>query len=870
MHNKEIDIVLEEVKSTKCGLTKEEAQTRLESNGKNELAQKKKTPMIIKFLGQFKDVMILVLLAAAIVSAIIAIVQETYSDLIDSGIILGIVILNAIIGLVQENKAESALESLKNMNKSYSKVIRSGELINIKSEEVVVGDLVVLEAGDVVPADIRLTKSASLKIEESALTGEAVPVEKDASKICDEKSPLADRVNMAYSNTIVSYGRGEGIVVATAMDTEVGKIAKMLDSGKPEVTPLQKELAKTAKYLSIIVLGIALIIFIVAIIRKMEMLRAFMTAVAIAVAAIPEGLPAVVTIVLSIGVTKMSKRNAIVKNLPAVETLGSCEIICSDKTGTLTLNQMTVKKLYANEKLIDFDGYDESFELLTKSMMLCNDTIKKEGGYNGDPTETALVKYGEEHNIDYELLKKDNERIDEIPFDSVRKLMSTVNVNNGVKKAYIKGAPDNILNICKYILINGEKREITDADKEEIKRVNYSMMDKALRVLGIANKDSDLELETLENNLTFIGLVGMIDPPREEVREAVRVCKAAGMKPIMITGDHIHTASVIAKDIGIMEENDKAMLGVDIDKYSMDEFKQIIREYAVFARVSPENKVKIVEAYQSFGCVVAMTGDGVNDAPSIKEANIGVGMGITGTDVSKGAADIILTDDNFATIIASVEEGRKIYSNITKAIKFLLSANLAEVICAFICIVFLGVEFLTPVMILWVNLITDSFPALSLGVEMAEGNVMSEPPRKKRKSLFSGRLGYQILIEGLLQTSLVLFAFLLSKYVLAVDKASTMAFVVLCLVQLFHSFNAKFEIGSLFSKKMFKNLFLNLSFVLGVGLIALVMFVPGIRNIFGLIKLDGIEWLIAIGLSFAIIPLVEIEKFIIRKIMKKK
>lgn len=858
--------LIKELNTSEEGLSKEEAINRLEKNGKNELDQAKKKSMIVKFLSQFKDIMIIVLLVAAVVSAAIAIYQKEYGELIDAGIILAIVLLNAIIGLVQENKAESALESLKNMNKSFSKVIRDKELLHIKSEEIVVGDLVVLEAGDIVPADIRLITSASLKIEEAALTGESVPSEKNALDVIDEKAALADRSNMAYSGGVVSYGRGSGIVVSVGMNTEVGKIAKMLQQSDNSVTPLQKQLAKTAKYLSIIVLGIAVIIFIFALINKDPFVDAFMTSVAIAVAAIPEGLPAVVTIVLAIGVQRMSKRNAIIRNLPAVETLGCCEIICSDKTGTLTLNQMTVKQLYNyTSKTVLSENYTSDYELVVRIMMLCNDTIQNGDELSGDPTETALVKYGEEKGVDYALLRESWKRVDEIPFDSVRKVMSTVNENGKEKMAFVKGALDLLLDKCAYIY-DKEIRRITTSDIEEIKKANKDMTQYALRVLGLAIKKNNFEVDNLEQELVFVGLVGMIDPPRKEVKDAVRVCKEAGMKPVMITGDHIDTASVIAREIGIMGENDKAMLGADIDKYSDEDFRNIITEYAVFARVSPENKVRIVEAYQSLNKVVAMTGDGVNDAPSIKKANIGIGMGITGTDVSKGVADMVLTDDNFATIINSVEEGRKIYANIAKANKFLLSANFAEVLCLFIATIFLKVHFLTAVMILWVNLITDSFPALSLGVEEAEKDVMKHKPRKSKGSLFAGKMGIDILIQGVMQTLLVLGSFIIGNYVFKDNKiGTTMAFVSLCMVQLFHSYNIKYESGSVISKKTFNNKFLNLSFLLGTVLVLLVVLIPPIRNIFSATSLSFVQWVISIGFAIAIIPLVEIQKLIEKK-----
>ena len=859
--------VLRAAETDGTGLKSEEAAKRLNENGRNELASQKKKSLFVKFLEQFKDVMIIVLIAAAVVSAAVAIFEKNYSDLIDSGLIMLIVVINAIIGVTQESKAEAALEALKNMNKPFSKVVRDGRVAQVRSEEIVIGDLVILEAGDIVPCDIRLLKSASLKIEEAALTGESVPVEKDSEAVIAENAPLGDRKNMAFSTGVVSYGRGSGVVVATGMKTEVGKIAGMLQGNDDQTTPLQKQLAKTAKILSIAVLAIAIAIFAAALIRDVPIIEAFMTAVAIAVAAIPEGLPAVVTIVLAIGVQRMSKRNAIIRNLPAVETLGGCEIICTDKTGTLTLNRMTVKEIYTARGSAGADAeVDVDGELLIRAVALCNDSAKAETGYSGDPTETALVYFAEAHGFDYATLREEYKRVDEIPFDSVRKLMTTYNERGGERVAYIKGATDVMLGRCSRIMRNGKAEIITDADREAVRKANSAMAKKALRVLGVAVNYGLEGVSEAEENMIFVGLVGMIDPPRPEVKEAVRVATGAGMRPIMITGDHRDTAAAIAAEIGILRPGDKVMEGAEIDALSDEEFASAIREYSVFARVSPENKVRIVKAYRSFGNVVAMTGDGVNDAPSIKEADIGIGMGITGTEVSKGAADMILADDNFATIVSAVEEGRKIFANIKKAVQFLLSANIAEVLCLFIATVFLGVEFLTPVMILWVNLVTDSLPALSLGVEEAESNLMNVPPRKTGSSLFSGRTGQDIIIQGIMQTALVMLSFSLGHYVLP-DRAipavgMTMAFVSLCLIQLFHSFNLKKRESSIFHKDIFKNVWLDLSFVVGVALMLLVALVPPIAEVFGIAPLNAAEWGIAIGCAVLIVPLVEAQKII--------
>ncbi len=879
-YSKKLDDVYKNFNSSSQGLTSEEASIRLEKNGKNALKEAKKQSLISRFFAQFKDVMILVLLVAALISAVLAIVESNYTDLIDSGIILFIVILNAVIGLIQENKADAAMDALKNMNKSFSKVFRDGKVVHIPSEEIVVGDVVVLEAGDIVPADIRLIDSASLKVEEAALTGESVPAEKDATAVVKEGSALGDRKNMAYSSGIVSYGRATGVVTAIGMDTEVGKIATMLNNETREDSPLQKQLAKTAKVISVAVLGIALVIFLILGIRSGfdnldEIISAFMIAVAIAVAAIPEGLPAVVTIVLAMGVSKMAKKRAIVKNLPSVETLGCCEIICSDKTGTLTLNKMTVKELYTNEKIASADEVtsDKEYELLVRTLALCNDTQESEGSLVGDPTETALVQYLIDCKKTFADLKNLWQRVDEIPFDSIRKLMTTVNKNGKESIAYVKGAPDVLLSKCTKIMTKEGVRPITEKDKEHIISANKKMADKALRVLGGAIKTENLiDKKSLEQDLTFVGLVGMIDPPRAEVKDAVATCLKAGIRPLMITGDHADTASAIAREIGILQDGQKVMNGVEIDSYSDEEFVKIIQEYSVFARVSPENKVRIVKAYKSLGKVVAMTGDGVNDAPSIKSADIGIGMGITGTDVSKGAADMVLADDNFATIVGAVEEGRKIFSNITKAIQFLLSANIAEVLC--LLVVTLAVpnaSFLTAVMILWVNLVTDSLPALALGTEPAENDVMLHKPRKADKSLFAGKMGIDIIIQGIMQTSLVLLSYFTGYYAFNDSVvATTMAFLTLCLIQLCHSYNLRSKNNSIFGKHIFENKFLNISFLVGCILTILPIAIPGVNDVFGACSLNLLETLIAVGCSFVIIPFVEIQKFIERRIVKRK
>ncbi len=887
-HSCELKDVYAKLNSSEMGLTQEESEARIARYGKNALDEGKSKSWFARFFAQMKDLMIIVLLVAAGISAIIAIVEGNYTELIDAGIILIIVILNAVIGTIQESKADQAMKELTKMNKPNAKVLRNGEITKVKCEDIVIGDIVILEAGDVVPADLRLISSKSLKIQEGTLTGESVPAEKNYLAEIKDETPLGDRKTMAYSTGVVSYGRGSGIVVATGMNTEVGKIAGMLNTQEKNDTPLQKQLAKTAKLLSIIVLGIAVVIFIAGIINSIRLnhtlldsvVDSFMTAVAIAVAAIPEGLPAVVTIVLAIGVKRMSERKAIVKNLPAVETLGCCEVICSDKTGTLTLNKMTVKEFYTQSRGLFYKEeriLDESVQTLIEGMVLCNDTEEKmDEELIGDPTETALVAYAKKIGINVKELKSYDERIDEIPFDSKRKLMTTVHTNaEGKKISYTKGAFDMLLSRCTKILDLNKERDITDEDKIALKKANKEMGSNALRVLGLAYKKHYLnDHDHLEEDLVFVGLVGMIDPPRREVEGAVATCRKAGMTAIMITGDHLDTAVAIATQIGIFRKGDKAITGAELDKLTDEEFLKDLRSYKVFARVSPENKVRIVNAYKTFNIIVAMTGDGVNDAPSIKTADIGIGMGITGTDVSKGAADIVLADDNFATIIAAVEEGRKVYSNIKKAVQYLLSANIAEVLCLFITTIFMRVEFLSAVMILWINLITDSFPALALGCERVEKDIMKDPPRKANSSLFAGHTGKNILIQGVVQTVLTMTSFIIGGYVLTDGIANhqvamTMAFLTLALIQLFHSYNSRSQRHSLFTSNPFKNKILNWAFIVGVGLTALT-FIPAFQTFFGTTMLNFGEFAIAIGCAVAIIPIVEIQKLIEYLAWKKK
>lgn len=859
-----------------AGLSSEEAAARLEKYGPNELKAEKRKGLFARFAAQFKDVMVIVLLCAAVVTTIIALVEKNYREFIDVGIILAIVLINAVIGVVQESKAEQALQALKNMSRPFAKVRRGGEVSKIESAKLVPGDIVVLEAGDVVPADMRLTLSKSMKIQESALTGESVPVEKDSNAVCPENAPLGDRHNMAFSTAVVTYGRGEGVVVGTGMNTEIGRIAGILADSEEELTPIQKKLNKTGKIISIAVIAIAAVIFAVSILGTIKwgvtadtVINAFMTAVAIAVAAIPEGLTAVITIIMAIGVQRMSKRNAIIKKLPAVETLGSTEVICSDKTGTLTLNQMTVKQIYANGP--------EAENELRNCMVLCNDTIIKntDKGVSlaGDPTETALVAYYNLMGSAGDLVAS-HKRLDEIPFDSERKLMTTVNDVEGRETVYTKGAPDLLIERCSKISDNGKIRDLTDEDREKIKAKNSEFASAALRVLAYAFKERDEE--AYEKNLIFLGLSGMIDPPRTEVRDSVALCRKAGITPIMITGDHRDTAYAIAKELDICKDDAEVITGAELNGLSDEELTENVAKYHVYARVSPEHKVRIVRAWKARGKIVAMTGDGVNDAPSIKAADIGVGMGITGTDVTKSAADMVLADDNFATIVSAVKEGRKIYDNMQKTIQYLLSANICEVLSLFIAtLVFTAVSmdavFLFPIQILWINLVTDSLPALALGMEEGGDNLMDNPPRKASDNLFSGHLGLNIIYQGAIQTVIVLAVFFGAAFGPWGHEAGTaMAFITLCLVQLFHCYNAKSLNGTIFHKNILNNKFMQISFVIGAILTVGVALIPGLNGVFHVVDLSPVQWLTAVLSAFAVIPLVEFGKLLIRAAIRQK
>ena len=871
--NKESDKIISELSSNLInGLSSSEAKSRLEKNGLNKLQGKKKKTILQLFFAQINDVMIYILLIAAIISFAVG-------EVSDSIIILIVIFVNAIIGVIQESKAEKALEALKNMSTPKALVRRDGNTIEIPSEEVVVGDIVIIDAGRYIPADLRIIESANLKIEESAFTGESVPSEKTSDIINEDKEvPIGDQHNMAFMSTLVTYGRGVGIAVNTGMETQIGKIAKMLDEEEDNTTPLQKKLAQLGKTLGFAAVGISIIMFIVSIFQGRDFLEMFMTSISLAVAAIPEGLPAIVAIVLALGVQRMIKENAIIRKLPSVETLGSVNIICSDKTGTLTINKMTVKKFYVNGEIKNLETIDiknNETNLLVNGMVLCNDATSNDGVQTGDPTEIALIDVGNKVNITKEDLNKEHKRVNEIPFDSDRKLMTTVNKYDSKFNVFTKGAIDSILKISNKILINDKVEDFTKEKKDEVLKASNLMSDDALRVLALAYKSIDSEhvaIDDLEKDLIFVGLMGMIDPPREEVKGSIELSKKAGIRTIMITGDHKNTAVAIAKELGIANDISEAMAGSEIDTYSDEEFTKIVNNYRVFARVSPEHKVKIVKAFKSYGNIVSMTGDGVNDAPSLKTADIGVAMGITGTDVAKGAADMVLTDDNFTTIVKAVEEGRNIFNNIKKSIIFLLSCNLGEVVALFVAILLNWPAPLLPIHILWVNLITDSFPALSLGVDPGDKGVMELQPRSPNESLFSGRMGILLILNGILIGATTLFAFVLGEYLYpdSLKHAQTMAFVVLSVSQLFYSLSMRNETKSLFQVGVFKNKWLIGSLLFGILLQLAIISIPFTANIFKVYSLDFKDWGLVILISLIPFVINEIAKIFFRANDKNK
>ncbi|MGG7097058.1 calcium-translocating P-type ATPase, PMCA-type [Clostridium sardiniense] len=866
MYNKSIDDVLKEFSTDKNkGLSEAEAKARLEKNGLNKLSSKKPKTLLSIFLAQINDAMIYILIGAAIISAIMG----EYSDSI---VILIVILINAIIGVVQESKAEKALSALKELSTPKALVKRNGEVIEIPSEEVVLGDIVVIDAGRYIPCDLRLIQTANLKIEESAFTGESVPADKDATKVFDSKDiPVGDRENMAYMSTLATYGRGIGVCVATAMDTEIGKIAKMIENEEEDMTPLQKKLSSLGKILGIAAIIICVLIFVIGLFQGRDTFEMALTAISLAVAAIPEGLPAIVAIVLALGVQRMIKQNAIVKKLPAVETLGSVNIICSDKTGTLTLNKMTVRKVYDTNSILsvdDINDLNDNSKILFETMILCNDATLSDKGDTGDPTEIALLDIGVRFNYYKDELNNKYNRIDEIPFDSDRKLMSTVNKYDNNYRVHTKGAIDSLFKVCTKILINGEIKDLTDPIKKDLLSKSNEMSNEALRVLGGAYKDLESEntsIPDIEKDLIFVGLMGMIDPPREEVKGSIDLCDKAGIRTIMITGDHKNTAYAIGHELGISSDFNECIEGSELDTLSDDEIKNNINRYRIFARVSPEHKVKIVKAFKSHGNIVSMTGDGVNDAPSLKAADIGVAMGITGTDVAKGAADMILTDDNFTTIVGAVEEGRNIYSNIKKSITFLLSGNFGEVIALFVAIVLNWAAPLQPIHILWVNLITDSFPALALGVDPGDEGVMEDPPRNPKESIFTKDTIFTLILNGLTVgiTTLIAFKAGLKYYSDSIVHAQTMAFVVLSISQLFLSFSLRDSKKSIFKVGILKNKALLFSLILGVVLQILIISVPFLSSVFKTYPLSFGDFEFVFLISLVPLVINEISKLIL-------
>ena len=862
------DDILTELESSASGLSEEQAEERLERYGENKLAEAKKTTFLQRFFQQLKDPMLLILLAAAAVSAVTnALSGESFTEVF---IILVVVLLNAVLGVIQESKAEAAIEALQSMTAAKCKVLRGGELKVIESSRLVPGDVVVLEAGDAVPADGRLLESASLKIEEAALTGESVPVNKAVEVIFDGDVPLGDRRNMCYMGSTVVYGRGRAVVTATGMGTEMGRIAGVLAQTEQEQTPLQRKLSQLGGVLSKLVLGICVFIFVFDLLVAGDfsldsVLRTFMVAVSLAVAAIPEGLATVVTVVLSIGVTNMSKRNAVIRRLTAVETLGCTQVICSDKTGTLTQNKMTVIEHYG------------PVDKLAAAMTLCCDAVYSPDGAQGEPTEAALVNFGAANGQIKPELENEQPRVAEAPFDSMRKMMSTVHKCGDSYIQYTKGAPDEVLKCCTSYLDSGEVLPLTDEKRQEILSVNHAMADRALRVLAAAERrwdalPGDCSPANLEHELCFIGLTGMIDPVRPEVKAAIDECRRAGIRPIMITGDHKDTAVAIARELGIIDDASQAIEGRELNRLSDDELDRVIDKYSVYARVQPEHKVRIVSSWRRRGMITAMTGDGVNDAPSIKSADIGVGMGITGTDVTKNVADMVLSDDNFATIVDAVGEGRRIYDNIRKTIQFLLASNMSEVVGVFVATL-MGFTLLNPVHLLFINLITDCFPALALGLERGEPDIMDRPPRKASDGIFAGGLGVDIAYQGVLIAVITLASYIIGHCMEAghfawphgiSDDGMTMAFLTMNMCEILHSFNMRSQRRSIFTLHGHNKL-LWVAMLAALALTTIVLEVPAIAAAFGFTPVDWNEYAVALGLAILVVPIVELVKLFQRR-----
>ena len=846
----------------KQGLTEKEVRERQEKYGKNKLQEKKKESFIVKFIKQFNDFMIIILIIASIISAVVSKMQGE-NDYVDSIIIIGIVVFNALMGVIQEAKAEKSIEALKQMTPQLAKTIRNGKTVEVNAEELVKGDIIILDAGNFVPADCRILESHNLKIEESSLTGETQGAEKDADAICSKNAPLGDMKNMAFMASITVNGHGKAVVTDTGMSTKVGQIANMIIEDEAPQTPLQKKLGEVGKILGLACLAICVIIFVMGLIKHIEPVEMFMTSVGLAVAAIPEGLPAIVTIMLSIGVTKMAKKNSIIRKLPAVETLGSSSVICSDKTGTLTQNKM---------KVVDVRSQNKKFiiELAT----LCTDCdINVESGVpqvSGEPTEKAIVEECINMGTVKDKLENFMPRINEIPFDSNRKMMTTIHKIGNKYRIITKGAPDVLLQKCtKQVDLITEMQnqyniKIKSLENLKIQSDNRQMAQKALRVIAVAYKDLDtlpskIDSQNIENNLTFVGLIGMIDPPREGVKEAVQVCKNSGIKTVMITGDHLETAKAIAKDLGILEHKDMAITGQELDKMSQNQLEKKIRDYSVFARVTPEHKVRIVKAWQKNGAVVAMTGDGVNDSPALKNADIGIAMGKNGTDVAKNAADIILTDDNFVTIVEAVKQGRNIYDNIKKAIHFLIATNIGEIVTIFMGLV-LGLKSpLLAIQLLWINLVTDSLPAIALGLEKPEKDIMQRKPVDSKKGIFADGLWNKIIVEGIMIGVLTLVAFSIGNKYYGLEAGRTMAFLSIGFLELIHSFNVKNE-KSIFEAGLFENKYLVGSFVLGIFIQAIVVVVPTFAKVFEVVPLNLTQWIITVAISILPVPVIELQK----------
>lgn len=857
MYNLKSSDALEKLNSSKSGLNNLEIRDRLKKYGKNELEKEKKQTFLKSFFKQFLNIMVAILLVSAVVSLTVAIINKEYADLFEGFVILFIVIMNALIGVFQENKAQACINDLQKFEKTIVKVVRNGVVLNVDSTELVPGDIVEMEAGNIVMADIRLLESNNFSCDESSLTGESLPVEKNADLVLNKNTPLAERKNMAYSGSMVTNGKARGVVVATGKNTELGKIANLLFNAKKEVTPLQKSIDKIGKIITWVVLGVCVIILAIELISGNGFMNAIMTSVALAVAAIPESLPAVITIILALGVQQLAKRKCIIKHLHAVETLGSCEIICTDKTGTLTLNKMQVVDTFWDNQFNLKQG--EVYHDAIKCMLLCNNARQEKGNIVGEPTETALYEYA----IDF-LDAVNCKIIHEIPFNSTRKMMSVI-VNDGGVKSYTKGAPEILIKKCKFIKLGDKILPFSDELKERVRNANDTMTDKALRVIAFCYKDYDIynPKDELEEDMIFLGLAGMMDNPRPEVKDSIEKCFKAGLKPVMITGDHKRTAFAIAKTLGIASSIKQVITGEELDKLSDKELRRNCQNYTVYARVSPEHKVRIVKAFKGLKKIVAMTGDGVNDAPSLKIADIGVGMGKSGTDVVKNVADMVVTDDNFASIVVAVEEGRKVYSNIQKALQFLISTNCVEVFGMLLALVFFpDVTFLLPAQMLFINLVTDSLPAFALGMEKVEKDVMTSPPRDSSSGLFGGKVGVAIIYQSILQTLIVMIVFVVGIKFYSPNVASTMVFFSIIFMQLLHSVNCKTN-NSIFTKNLFDNRTFNICFVVTLLINLCVACIPFMYQLFGLEFLNFSQWIVVIIASIIIIPTCELFKLVL-------